>query len=48
MPEILELLPNEKGVSRPVFKADNEYDEFREWFTEGVKRSWTSYEKSAA
>jgi hypothetical protein len=36
MAEILELLPNERQLSRPLFANNTDYDEFREAFIEEV------------
>ena len=36
MADTLEILPNEKELSRPLFASDEEYTEFRENFIETV------------
>jgi hypothetical protein len=36
MADTLDLLPNEKELSRPLFASDEEYAEFRENFIETV------------
>lgn len=36
MADTLEILPNEKELSRPLFASDEEYTEFRESFIETV------------